>query len=392
MKKKILAAVVGSVLAAGAAQAVTYSTTGVGDLLIAPSYMIGGGWKSQLKVVNTNLRRSIVAKVVVHDNILSAELLDFLIYLSPGDVFVGDLKALVSDPVTGVVTQSLVESFDDSVTQLNSSKWATATEPLRIEGTPAARLLSTWGYITVTGVASYDRYDNGLGTVIALNAPGVSKADIKSAHDALFSVFSVSPLQTVPAANGVGNDLAGFVTISNELSGQYASLPTVALADYNNITPQLVGADSSIGAPNSTTTLAEIDAVLPKGNLVVPFETGNKQTWVSVTYPTKLTYRRNNLGGYVFPLWNGLTNYGKVPFTTTIFDFMENMIVATVSPLDQNSTFEHDWKVFGTGAGKIPVGTFTAGWAEININRAPVISTYLTTDGKQIAWSYTPVH
>ncbi|HVL09892.1 MAG TPA: hypothetical protein VM512_12155, partial [Burkholderiaceae bacterium] len=73
MKKKLLAVAMGAMLAAGAANAVTVNHAGLGDLLVAPSYFIGGGWQSELKVINTSLTQSVVAKVVIHDNERSEE-------------------------------------------------------------------------------------------------------------------------------------------------------------------------------------------------------------------------------------------------------------------------------------------------------------------------------
>lgn len=46
MKKKLLAVAMGAMLAAGAANAVTVNHAGLGDLLVAPSYTIGGGSQS----------------------------------------------------------------------------------------------------------------------------------------------------------------------------------------------------------------------------------------------------------------------------------------------------------------------------------------------------------
>ena len=93
MKKKFLAAAIGAMLIGGSAMAVEVAHGGKGDLLIAPMVMTGGGWTSEMKVVNTSTVDSAVAKVVFHAPDNSAELLDFLIFLSPGDVWVGTLSS-----------------------------------------------------------------------------------------------------------------------------------------------------------------------------------------------------------------------------------------------------------------------------------------------------------
>lgn len=413
MKKKILAAAVTALLGVGSASAFTCTTGGaadatclaanrlfvaenpggVGDLLVAPSYMIGGGWETEIKVVNTNQTRSIVAKVVIHDNQLSAEILDFLIYLTPGDVFVGKLKCLEANAV-GICTRSEFSSSDDSVLQLNSNNFASAAAPFVVDSAPTGKLLSNIGYVTIVGSQSF---------AVAPNKPGVKKVDVQTAWD----LFAGPNLP----ANDAGNDLAGFVTLKNSLNGQSSGLPMVALTDYNNTVKQVVGVDSSLGAPNANSTVDEVEFALGRASAVVPYTVdATSSTLVSFTYPTKLTYRRAQSGCYPFPIWNGTIaglDLVKVPFSTRVFDFQENFLVATISPLTGNSNHEQDWKMFGNAAGQIPISAFTQGWALVDVKPAvvaanganctftgnfgaPVIVTYMNASGSQITWSYAP--
>ncbi len=98
MKKKLRAVAMGAMLAAGAANAVTVNHAGLGDLLVAPAYFIGGGWQAELKVLNTSPTQAAVANVVIHDMERNADRLDFSIYLAPGDVWVGTVKAAAAQP------------------------------------------------------------------------------------------------------------------------------------------------------------------------------------------------------------------------------------------------------------------------------------------------------
>jgi len=95
-----------------------------GDVLIYPFYAaIEGGFETKLTVVNTSRTESTVAKLVVRSEVHSQELLDFLIYLSPSDVWTGTLKwdAAEGGPV--------MYSDDDSVLSAPDT-WASADQPV----------------------------------------------------------------------------------------------------------------------------------------------------------------------------------------------------------------------------------------------------------------------
>jgi hypothetical protein len=94
LKKRVVAAVAAALMA-GSASAVDVSREGTGDFLFAPAYFIGGGMTTDLKVINTSLTQSAVAKVVFRHPVTSAETLDFLIYLSPSDVWNGTVSCAV---------------------------------------------------------------------------------------------------------------------------------------------------------------------------------------------------------------------------------------------------------------------------------------------------------
>lgn len=386
LKKKVLAAALGAMMVSGAAQAIDVSN-GKGDLLIAPSYMIGGSWSSEIKVINTSLTDSVVAKVVVHDAVTSGETMDFLIYLSPGDVFVGNLNCTATS-AAGVCTAQEMRSTDDSVLQYNSTSFATAALPAVY---PATNVTSI-GYITVIESSA----------VITGGAPGTSKATVKAAFDA-------SPAAV--ATTATPNVLSGFLTISNSVNGQSASLPMTAFSDYNNLVKQVVGADSSLGAPRSQATVADIEDALWTNSFAVPYTVNSSSaSLMSMTYPTKLTYRNAVSGQYTFSTGAAST----VCITNSTFDLSENTIAGpnyNVSPLPTSAplcTAEHAWLAMGNGA-SINTGSFESGWANVNFATtqasvgqtsatsvnlgkvgAPGMLTYINTKGSQIHWHYAP--
>ena len=93
-----------------------------GDLLLFKYYVVAnGGWETKISVTNTNMAASVVAKVVIRSYKNSTELLDFLIYLSPADVWTAKLY--------WDGTQTKIYSEDSSCLNQNGT-WASATDPL----------------------------------------------------------------------------------------------------------------------------------------------------------------------------------------------------------------------------------------------------------------------
>jgi hypothetical protein len=92
-KKIIVSSVAAAAVASSVfAGTVTLSDNGKGDYLNYPAYYATtDGWSTNIRVVNTNTTHAVIAKVVIREYATSKELLDFPIYLSPADVWTGDL-------------------------------------------------------------------------------------------------------------------------------------------------------------------------------------------------------------------------------------------------------------------------------------------------------------
>ena len=100
----VVAFAVGAMLLSSSAWAydavehVTVSPGGKGDAGIFPVWIAYEGWETKLEIINTSDTYSTVAKVVVRSSENSQELLDFLVYLSPTDVWTGYLRYGVDGP------------------------------------------------------------------------------------------------------------------------------------------------------------------------------------------------------------------------------------------------------------------------------------------------------
>ncbi len=90
MKKKLLAAAVAATLAQGVAQAANLNPDGLGEVLLYPFYTVEGGHQTLISITNTtNKTKAVKVRFLEAKN--SWEVLDFNLYLSPWDMWVGQI-------------------------------------------------------------------------------------------------------------------------------------------------------------------------------------------------------------------------------------------------------------------------------------------------------------
>ena len=389
-KKRYVAAAACALAMVGTANAVEVSRDGTGDFLIAPAYFIGGGMTTDLKVINTSSTQSVVAKVVFRHPSTSAEVLDFMVYLSPSDVWTGTVSCEAAD-ANGNCSRSVVTSGDDSIQLENSVSFASAANPARIvsdnatTATTGRTALPNQGYVEFETVA----YD------VAPFRPGVSKANIVTAYNAAPAIVD---------AAASPNLVTGSVTATAPGVGS-ATLPLLALADYDTAIKPIVGRISGFDAPGQRTPVADVEEALWTNNVAVPYSVGaDKVSLATFTFPTKLTYNNITDGQYPFA--------ARTCISADVFDHSENTIVGTtinVSPFPPASSTcldEFQWLVMG---GNVSVGTFQEGWARVsfvnptaavsqtrlaaqnhNVGRSgvPAIATYMIKEPNKFTWAY----
>lgn len=400
MKKKFLAAAIGAMLVAGSASAVQKSKDGVGDLLLAPAYMIGGDMSTNIKVINTSSTQSVVAKVIFRHPVTSAEVLDFLIYLTPSDVWTADVTCAAAD-ANGTCTKSVVTSKDDSM-QSDGGDFGSATTAAVIvsdASTNGRAALPNQGYFEVVMSSAFD---------VTPFKPGVKKADLLKAH-------TDSP--DLVAVASTPNVLTGAVTISAGAIGK-ATLPMVALEDYDNNTKAIVGRLTGLDDPVARTSVADVEDALWVNNLSVPYQMAAGGFSIALfNFPTKLTYNNVTDGQYpfaanTFNADGSVKAYGKICINADVYDNFENTIIGAtfnVSPLPVAAATcldEMQWLVFGSN---IATKDFSEGWARVrfqsptnavaqvrlpaqsaNTGRsgAPAIVSYMTKTPTSFTWAY----
>lgn len=267
----------GSVWAANPFDHVKVAPNGKGDVLLYPFYAaIQGGWETKLTVVNTSDTYSTVAKVIVRSPVFTEEILDFFIYLSPTDVWTGTLKY---DANQG----AMLESDDDSIIARlgaeNVPVWGDEEVATRALVVPeGVGDFNEMGYLYVINVASFT------GTVLGrdLGTPPVNKRYIYDAYR------SLPPLGTVPAEYQPQNILAGWMDFQVAGFGLTSSLDALTLRDYKNNLVAAIAEEYQLGDGNANNNLFEIEAVLAKQDIAMPYlNTGDDISVHFLTFPTK---------------------------------------------------------------------------------------------------------
>ncbi|WP_374347209.1 hypothetical protein [Chitinimonas sp.] len=292
MKKSLIAL---SLLAAtsafaGPTQPVTELIGNTGDLLLAPVFNAGQGWNTEIKVVNTSTTLSTVAKVVYYDQKTSAELLDFLIYLSPGDVWTGNTTCL--NATCGSVG---VVSTDDSWLKSDGT-FPKVGESVTF---PFARN-QTVGYVGVFEAAAFNA-----------GAAPLAKTAVKAAYDGLAAGYFVE-------AN-TPNILSGKARMVFNATGVAAALPMTAIANYDNVarlSPQVFTGFGSEAGSSSLTTTAQLETLIWGNNWVLPYDSAQGLSIASVTFPTRRTYECDN-AALQCPTRGGAAGVGVYPFNNT---------------------------------------------------------------------------
>jgi hypothetical protein len=137
------------------------AANGVGDAIVYPAYIAIDTIGTKIRVVNTSSRFSVVAKVVFREGTSSCETRDFLIYLTPNDVWYANITK-----VNGVTT---ITSDDES----------SPVVPLNIGMAQSCNGFDdSIGYVEIYESLAFDSFTLNGG---AINGP-MDKAILKAAY------------------------------------------------------------------------------------------------------------------------------------------------------------------------------------------------------------------
>ncbi|MBN2420126.1 MAG: hypothetical protein JXL81_12130 [Deltaproteobacteria bacterium] len=353
--------VAGSASAFDMDEHVSQAANGKGDVVIFPNYVAVGGWDTKLVVTNTSFTHSVVAKVVVRGAKWSQELLDFFIYLSPADVWVGHLNWGPNGPRMWSVDGSCRGG-----SRAGFSGWASESNPWNCTLSQVCTDVISLGYVEV--------FEAWNGIIVDSSGPvarPVPKPLIKAAYDAATSSTDFE---------GVINSLTGHYEISfghypvAGVSGipatsMFAADRATVLRNYN-ITDKLTFVETFFGGLNSRNSLCEVEAALSKNGLQMPYYALENplSTLHLFNFPTKLTVLADCLfDGVRSPYFAQNGEYGCIEYGAKFIDLEENSTTTgeLPSPIPEEEKDVFCWELdfIDFALAKMADYVYDEGWA-----------------------------
>lgn len=263
------------------------AANGVGDALIYPAYIALDTVGTKIKVINTSATYSVVAKVVFREGISSCETRDFLIFLTPNDVWYANINE-----VNGVTT---ITSNDES---------SPVEVPLEIGMAESCNGYDdTTGYVEIYESLAFILYRDGARVTGAIDK-GILKAaynEILGSMAAWIPVLSAldcdTDYETLPFEYD-GDDytasvyrsksvMSGFYTIGDS-TGLKIEKRAVALA--HNCNAVILNVQEETRWDNyGWNRPVEVRSALSKAYIHIPFNSQNASTFAVLNWPVKLS-------------------------------------------------------------------------------------------------------
>lgn len=275
---------------------VTVAQNDVGDALLGQIYHTVGDFQTRIKVVNSSETQAVVARINFRSALCSTHVFDFIIYLTPTDAWEGVVSRNAAGNVQIYSADDSVmydERYEwDGVAPCNpfSGKWAS-------EATPLVREFYTdfltagdtieFGHFEVVGLAAFNATAPMSKDTLAMaygNMTGVPAINLAALAACDFNLISTTMLDAP-------NSLFGTITLEHEAWNQRASIPMVALKNYNNL-PNIAPTGQEVGLARLTSynSVPEIEAALAKTEYSLPFNfkanEGDADIFLVNTLPT----------------------------------------------------------------------------------------------------------
>ena len=432
--KKLLAASMAAAISTGMVaqtNAMQLQETDIGQVLMAPTYMTSGELRTDITIVNTRTDAAVKAKIVFRNGKDSAEVLDFILYLTPGDVWRGS--------VTGEANAAFIESTDDSMTNDDGS-FASVDNPVKqafFDKTLSGQ--NGIGHFEVYGLYSVD---NGLYAPVDAEAAvevkaTMSKTDLKAIFDSVTieggpGIDTVTGEALTNSNKPASLQIMGEVQLVNAANGlisynipalgpQFYILPCVNEFVVDNCVVTNDNFDGTVGAPtdmglgmglDGDDNIIAIETAIAAKDISFPYSVENSSVSIPVVaFVTKYRHLTDVCASGAVddegePLAEGIywppfepTEIGEVIITSRSYDNSENSRVASSSEFSGDDTpdpinslplevnFMTDISYFST-----------SGWTSIGYSMvepgcpyagAPELSAVLKTEGTGLYWNET---
>jgi len=297
-KKSLCAALagIGTLAAAGAAQAVNLNPDGLGQVLIYPYYTTradgaGNNFNSLLSVVNTTASVKAV-KVRFLEGKNSAEVLDFNLYLSPKDVWTTGVVPMGGG--AGIVTSDV----SCTIPAIPAAGKAFVNFAFSSDGGGASLDRTTEGYVEIIEMAAYADDSKTAANVTHVNGvpPGCgAQSDALGSSEALPPTGGLIGGITLINVNSGSDYTADAVALDNfsdrsQYSGAGSTLPNLAQASpaiSTVVANNAVFTSAWPAGPDAVSAVLMHDQVM--NEFVLDAGTNSGTDWV-VTMPTKRFY------------------------------------------------------------------------------------------------------
>jgi hypothetical protein len=268
----------GTALSFNLTEHVTLAYEETGDVLVFPVVVaLSNGWQTKLAVVNTSPTHGVVAKVVFRSKKFTQELLDFFIYLSPADVWTGEL--------TYSNGGTILTSTDDSCLS-SPVAFASEDQPFVVGLDPLGSLCPSddAANIYCTVLEAWAKQYNTPGVRQSIDKERVRTDYDNEAPGLIADALNVATVNAAPL-----NALTGHYEILWSGVGFLAANQAEIFKDNDIDTALELRTESAIGL-DSRNNLAEFEAVLAKDAIYMYYYSGGtKNTLHTLTFPTKLT-------------------------------------------------------------------------------------------------------
>jgi len=276
LKKVLISTVAAATLTSGLSAAINVEPSHVGNNLKFPAYYAieSAGWYTKIKIANTNINSSIVAKLVLRESTRSVEKLDILLYLSPTDVFTADIREEngkvvlatvddshnldVNDPsgrVTLNAAGETVVTFADAITvdeRVQNNQFGYIEVYGLMESNQSDVNYSTSacnsGSVTFTkagGVSGITCTPVTAGKNVALNAAGVDHSKFVLAALTDYNATAMTNYGWTEVSGGLTGEA---VILSNNANGHLAMAYQAVALDNNTSNNTAVGFDALTAA------------------------------------------------------------------------------------------------------------------------------------------------
>jgi hypothetical protein len=401
LKQKLLPSVIAATLASGVAftgnaNALEVAADGTGQVLLGPIYFVPSeGAVNQIKVINTSFTHAVKARIAFRSRINSTEVLDFLLYLSPGDIWRGEVR--------NIDGQAYVTSTDDSVRNLPLGDSFASIKEAKVQMFDinlSSNDDNEIGHFEVIGAYS--------ATGIVQTAPGesvtikqgMSKFDLAKIFDkplketllplnscvgaTVGCVLRTDEPNTVQLRGEVSLDLGGdrfsYLMTALDADGTEAENKVISNPNFDlRVTMHLdLGKDFvSAGVRFDQDNILDIEEALAAKSYGASYEnTDVAKSFVLVAFPTKYRHANNSdpcktgvSGMGTRNVWTPPFNQnGDVNYSINQLDNQENGIVSSKISVSggQSSTTtitpEVEWF--------LPEWQFQSGWYSLNLNAA----------------------